>query len=207
MVSCLSTCIFPDETTYPIDESMLHNGPPHDSNFGYAYAKRMLDVSNRAYHAQYGCNFTSVIPTNIFGPDDNFGEGCHFVPSIIKRVIQAKDEGISKIAVPGRGKALRQFIYSRDLGRLMIWTLRHHHTPEPLILSVDPEDEVSIYDVVHMVCRLSDYRGTVEWETDKTDGQLKKTACNRRLKQMVGNLDFTPLEQGIVSPFASPELP
>eukprot|EP00878_Enallax_costatus_P008572 GHUV01008961.1.p1 GENE.GHUV01008961.1~~GHUV01008961.1.p1 ORF type:complete len:192 (+),score=34.97 GHUV01008961.1:194-769(+) len=72
LVSCLSTCVFPDKTTYPIDETMVHNGPPHFSNEGYAYAKRMVDMQNRLYNEQYGCNFTSVIPTNIFGPHDNY---------------------------------------------------------------------------------------------------------------------------------------
>jgi len=72
LVSCLSTCIFPDKTTYPIDETMLHDGAPHSSNEGYAYAKRMIDVLNRCYKDQYGCNFTSIIPTNIYGPNDNF---------------------------------------------------------------------------------------------------------------------------------------
>lgn len=72
VVSCLSTCIFPDKTSYPIDETMIHNGPPHTSNEGYAYAKRMVDVQNRAYAEEYGCKFTSVIPTNVFGPHDNF---------------------------------------------------------------------------------------------------------------------------------------
>lgn len=72
LVSCLSTCIFPDKTTYPIDETMVHNGPPHSSNEGYAYAKRMIDVMNRCYNDEYGCNFTSIIPTNIYGPHDNF---------------------------------------------------------------------------------------------------------------------------------------
>lgn len=72
LVSCLSTCIFPDKTTYPIDETMIHNGPPHDSNRGYAYAKRMIDVLNRCYAEEYGCNYTSIIPTNIYGPHDNY---------------------------------------------------------------------------------------------------------------------------------------
>lgn len=72
LVSCLSTCIFPDKTTYPIDETMVHNGPPHTSNEGYAYAKRMIDVLNRCYNEEYGCNFTSIIPTNIYGPHDNY---------------------------------------------------------------------------------------------------------------------------------------
>ena len=65
LVSCLSTCIFPDKTTYPIDETMVHRGPPHSSNAPYAYAKRMIDVMNQAYRKEYGCNFTSIIPTNV----------------------------------------------------------------------------------------------------------------------------------------------
>ena len=72
VVTCLSTCIFPDKTTYPIDETMIHNGPPHTSNEGYAYAKRMIDVLNRCYYEEYGLKYTSVIPTNVYGPHDNF---------------------------------------------------------------------------------------------------------------------------------------
>ena len=69
---CLLISIFPDKTTYPIDETMVHNGPPHSSNAGYAYAKRMIDVLNVCYNEEYGCNYTSIIPTNIYGPHDNF---------------------------------------------------------------------------------------------------------------------------------------
>ena len=105
VVSCLSTCIFPDKTTYPIDETMIHNGPPHDSNFGYAYAKRMIDIQNRywilisdkassassAYNQQHGCHFTSVIPTNVFGPHDNFHlEDSHVIPGLIHKAYIAK---------------------------------------------------------------------------------------------------------------------
>merc|ERR1712199_40663 len=72
VVSCLSTCIFPDKTSYPIDETMVHNGPPHPSNEGYAYAKRMIDTANRCYHDQHGRMFTPVIPTNIYGRHDNY---------------------------------------------------------------------------------------------------------------------------------------
>merc|ERR1711998_465559 len=94
VVSCLSTCIFPDKTSYPIDETMIHNGPPHPSNEGYAYAKRMIDVQNRCYKEQYGCNFTSVIPTNIFGPHDNFNiEDGHVLPGLIHKCYTAKQTG------------------------------------------------------------------------------------------------------------------
>ncbi|KAF5924806.1 hypothetical protein HPG69_014467 [Diceros bicornis minor] len=93
VVSCLSTCIFPDKTTYPIDETMIHNGPPHSSNFGYSYAKRMIDVQNRAYFQQHGCTFTAVIPTNVFGPHDNFNiEDGHVLPGLIHKVHLAKSE-------------------------------------------------------------------------------------------------------------------
>ncbi|KAL6077343.1 GDP-L-fucose synthase, variant 2 [Balamuthia mandrillaris] len=91
LVSCLSTCIFPDKTSYPITEAMIHNGPPHDSNVGYAYAKRMLDVLNRCYHEQYGCQFTSIVPTNIFGKHDNFNlESSHVIPGLIHKLYLAK---------------------------------------------------------------------------------------------------------------------
>lgn len=71
LISCLSTCVFPDKVTYPLDETKIHSGPPHESNFGYAHAKRMVDVQNHAYKEEFGCNFTSAIPTNVFGPYDN----------------------------------------------------------------------------------------------------------------------------------------
>jgi GDP-L-fucose synthase len=81
VISCLSTCIFPDQTTYPVTEQMVHNGPPHHSNFGYSYSKRMVDVMNRGYKEQYGHTFTSVIPCNVFGPHDNFSlEDGHVIP-------------------------------------------------------------------------------------------------------------------------------
>jgi GDP-L-fucose synthase len=128
----LSTCIFPDKTTYPIDETMLHTGPPHSSNAGYAYAKRMIDVLNRCYNEEYGCQFTSVIPTNIYGPHDNFNlEDSHVIPGLIHKACIAKDAG-TDFVVWGSGTPLRQFIYSNDLAKLMIWTLRSYDVRWPV---------------------------------------------------------------------------
>ncbi|XP_056235210.1 GDP-L-fucose synthase-like [Seriola aureovittata] len=96
VVSCLSTCIFPDKTTYPIDGTMIHNGPPHESNFGYAYAKRMIDVHNRAYLQQHGRCYTAVIPTNVFGPHDNFSiEDGHVLPGLIHKAYIAQSKSHS----------------------------------------------------------------------------------------------------------------
>jgi len=91
VISCLSTCVFPDKVTYPLDENKIHLGLPHESNFGYAHAKRMVDVYNHAYKEEFGCNFTSAIPTNVFGPYDNFDlEDSHVVPGLIHKCYLAK---------------------------------------------------------------------------------------------------------------------
>ncbi|EGD81331.1 GDP-L-fucose synthase [Salpingoeca rosetta] len=196
-VSCLSTCIFPDKTTYPIDETMLHNGPPHDSNFGYSFAKRMVDVFDRAYHEQHGCHFTSVIPTNIYGPHDNFNiQGGHVIPGLIHKVYKAKTQG-EALTCWGSGSPLRQFVFSEDLGRLMVWTLREYPEIDPIILSVGEEDEVSIRDVVHMVARAADFQGDIVFDTTKADGQFKKTANNAKLRKYLPDFKFTPIEEGI----------
>jgi len=197
VVSCLSTCIFPDRTTYPIDETMIHNGPPHASNEGYAYAKRLIDVQNRLYKDQYGCNFTSIIPTNVYGPHDNFSiEGGHVIPGLIHKCYIAKRDG-TPFTIWGTGSPLRQFIFSRDLGALMVWTLRNYHEPDPLILSVGEEDEVSIADVARMVADAMGFEGEVVQDTSKSDGQHKKTASNAKLRGLYPDYTFTPIREGI----------
>uniref|UniRef100_V5GWM7 GDP-L-fucose synthase n=1 Tax=Anoplophora glabripennis TaxID=217634 RepID=V5GWM7_ANOGL len=104
VVSCLSTCIFPDKTQYPIDETMVHNGPPHPSNFGYSYAKRLIDIQNKAYHEQHGCMFTSVVPCNVFGPFDNYNlESSHVVPGLIRKLHDLMEKGGETFTVLGTG--------------------------------------------------------------------------------------------------------
>jgi len=197
LVSCLSTCIFPDKTTYPIDETMIHNGPPHSSNAGYAYAKRMIDVVNRCYHEEYNCNFTSIIPTNIYGPHDNFNiEDGHVIPGLIHKCFLA-EQNKTDFVIWGSGSPLRQFIYSVDLAALTVWTMREYHSIEPIILSVPEEDEVSIAHVAQCVAKSMDFQGNVVFDTGKADGQFKKTACNDKLKSLNPGFQFTPIEEGI----------
>eukprot|EP00936_MAST-01D_sp_MAST-1D-sp1_P000839 g839.t1 len=124
---------------------MVHNGAPHPSNEGYAYAKRMIDVMNRCYSDQFGCEPTSVIPTNNCGPNDNFSiEEDHVTPGLIHKCYLAKERG-EDFSIWGSGTSLRQFIYSEELARPMMWGLREFPVGiEPSILSVGEEDEVSI---------------------------------------------------------------
>ncbi|XP_050299750.1 GDP-L-fucose synthase [Anthonomus grandis grandis] len=198
VVSCLSTCIFPDKTEYPIDETMIHNGPPHPSNFGYSYAKRMIDVMNKAYFEQHGCMFTSVVPCNVFGPHDNYNpESSHVIPGLIKKLFDIIKEGGDTFTVMGTGKPLRQFIYSLDLAKLFIWVLREYNEVEPIILSVDESSEVSIQQLAEELVNAFDFKGKIVFDTTKADGQFKKTASNKKLRKYLPDFQFTEFSQAI----------
>ncbi|CAF1382198.1 unnamed protein product [Adineta ricciae] len=197
VISCLSTCIFPDKTTYPIDETMVHSGPPHDSNFGYSYAKRMIDVLNRGYFVQHGVQYTSIIPTNVYGPNDNFNiEDGHVLPGLIHKCYLAKQNN-TPLIIWGSGKPLRQFIYSYDLAKLYLWVLREYDSIEPIILSVGEEDEVSIKQAADAVVKAMNFTGEIKYDTTRADGQFKKTASNVKLRRYLPDFQFTPFEEAI----------
>uniref|UniRef100_A0A224XTX6 GDP-L-fucose synthase n=1 Tax=Panstrongylus lignarius TaxID=156445 RepID=A0A224XTX6_9HEMI len=199
VVSCLSTCIFPDEVTYPIDETMIHKGPPHPSNFGYSYAKRMLDVLNRGYYEQHGKIYTSVVPCNVFGPYDNFNlQQSHVIPGLIKKLHDVMNKDGDVFTVMGSGKPLRQFIYSLDLAKLIIFVLRTYNEVEPIILSVDEESELSIGEVARQIADAFGFKGRIVFDTTKADGQYKKTASNAKLRCILPkDFKFTPLSVAI----------
>ena len=199
VISCLSTCIFPDKTSYPIDESMLHNGPPHDSNDAYAYAKRMLEIQSKAYQQQYNKNFICIIPTNIYGPYDNYSlEDGHVIPSLIHRCYLNKKNN-EKFVVRGTGKPLRQFIYSEDLAKLILWSLDKYNSKESIILSVNEKDETSIENVARLIARSYDYEDNIIFDDSYSDGQFKKTANNSKLMNLIKEFNFTKIDDGIKS--------
>lgn len=196
IISCLSTCIFPDKVEYPINESALHMGPPHDSNDAYAYAKRMLEVHSKAYR-DAGRDYICVIPTNIYGPNDNFSiENGHVIPSLVHKCYLAKQMGEDFI-VAGSGKPLRQFIYSEDLARLILWAVDGYKEKESIILSPDPGDEVSIKDVALRIAKEFDYEDRVVFNTALADGQFKKTASNEKMRKYLPDYEMVSLGKGI----------
>jgi len=196
-ISCLSTCIFPDNTSYPINEEMLHNGPPHSSNDCYAYAKRMLEVHSMAYNQQYGDDFVCVIPTNIYGPHDNFNlEDAHVIPALIHKCYLAKEAG-EDFVVRGSGTPLRQFIYSEDLAVLIMKVLEDYQENGSIILSVSEEDEVSIKEIALEIAKAFNYEERIVFDSSYSDGQYKKTADNRKLRNLIGDYEFTGISEGI----------
>jgi GDP-L-fucose synthase len=197
VISCLSTCIFPDKTTYPINEEMLHYGAPHHSNDTYAYAKRMLEVQSKAYQEQYGDDFICIIPTNIYGENDNYSlENGHVVPSLIHKCYLAKQTGKSFI-VRGTGKPLRQFIYAKDLADLIMWVLENYKEKDSIILSVGEKDEISIRNIATLIAKNYHYEHMMEFDDYFSDGQFKKTADNSKLMKLYPDFQFTTVETGI----------
>uniref|UniRef100_A0AAZ3R2Z8 GDP-L-fucose synthase n=1 Tax=Oncorhynchus tshawytscha TaxID=74940 RepID=A0AAZ3R2Z8_ONCTS len=176
---------------------LIHNGPPHDSNFGYSHAKRMIDIQNRGYFAQHGRRYTAVIPTNVYGPYDNFNfENGHVLSALMHKTYAAKKEG-TPLQVWGSGTPRRQFIYSLDVARLFLWVLREYDEIDPIILSVGEEEELPIKDAIEMIADALDFKGQIVFDTSKSDGQMKKTASNAKLRRYLPDFTFTPLSEGI----------
>ena len=195
LVCFLSTCVFPDNVSYPLTEDKIHLGEPHFSNYPYAYAKRMADVQIRAYREQYGLNYTSVIPTNIYGPNDNFSlEHGHVMPMLIHKLYLAKKNN-SDFTVWGSGKPLREFIFSKDVARLSEWAVENYNESEPIIFS--PSQEISIIDLVDLLVKEFNFKGKVIFDDTKPDGQFRKPSDNSKLKSYLPDFKFTPIEEGV----------
>ena len=185
LVTFLSTCVFPDNVEYPLTES----------KDAYAYAKRMADIQIRAYKEQYGVNYKSVIPTNIYGPKDNYDiENGHVIPSLIHKCYLAK-ENKTDFSIWGSGTPLREFIFSRDVSKLTEWVLNNYEENEPIILSTS--EEISIKDIVGIIVELMNFKGNVIFDTSKPDGQFRKPSDNSKIKNYLPDFKFTPLYKGL----------
>tara|TARA_R110002110_G_scaffold154069_1_gene347811 strand:- start:151 stop:1080 length:930 start_codon:yes stop_codon:yes gene_type:complete len=198
VISILSTCVYPDSVTYPLTECQFHNGPPHDSNYGYAYAKRMLDVQSRAYRQQYGCNFITAIPNNLFGENDNFDlEDSHVIPAIIRKMHEAKLKN-ENVTLWGDGSPLREFTYSKDLADILVFLLEHYDGTEPI--NVGNTDEISIREVAETIADILEFNGEIRWDITKPKGQFRKPSDNSKLMGLGWREEnYTPLKEGLTN--------
>lgn len=195
LVAFLSTCVFPDQVEYPLTENKIHLGPPHFSNDAYAYAKRMADIQIRAYKEQYDLNYKSVIPSNIYGPNDNYSiTNGHVLPSLIHKCYLAR-ENKTPLTIWGSGKPLREFIFSKDIKKLTEWVLYNYNENEPIILSTS--EEISIGEVVDMIVEIMNFKGDIIFDSSKPDGQFRKPSDNSKIKNYLPNFKFTSIYEGL----------
>lgn len=198
LVSVLSTCIYPDASyaKYPLTEDQIHAGPPPQSNFGYAYAKRMLEVQSQAYRKQFGCNFISVIPNNLYGPNDNYDlNSGHVIPALIRKFYEAKIFGYKSVDVWGSGKPMREFTFARDAAKIILWLSENYDGDEPI--NIGNPEQVSIMDLAYIIAEEIGYDGDRNFDSSKPDGQYQKPSLNEKLKSLGWKGEYTPLREGL----------
>jgi len=194
VVSLLSTCIYPDKTSYPLSANNVHKGEPHDSNFGYAYAKRMLDVHSRALRQQCGCNFITAVPNNLFGENDNFDlHNSHVIPAMIRKIYEAKRDG-TDVTMWGDGSPLREFTYAEDIAQALLFLLEDYNESDPI--NIGNTGEISIKELARTIAHILDFRGKVIWDTDKPNGQHRKPSDNAAFLAL-SNMVYTPLDEAL----------
>lgn len=195
LVCFLSTCVFPDKIDYPLTENKIHLGEPHNSNYPYAYAKRMADIQIRAYREQYGLNYKCVIPTNIYGPNDNFSlsQG-HVIPMLIHKCYLAKENN-TDFVVWGSGKPLREFIHSEDVAKLTEWILNYYDENEPIILTSSKEVEIKY--IAKLIAEAMNFKGNLIFDITKPEGQFRKPSSNEKLRKYLPDFKFKSIEEGI----------
>lgn len=191
VVTISSTCAFPAEANYPLTIEQLDFGVPHYSNHGYAYAKRLLCYQTKMYREVSEKNWISIIPTNLFGPNDNFNvEETHIIPGLIYKAYMAKKTGEDFIIL-GDGSPLRQFIFSEDLAKIILWAIENWKSGTPLI-AVD-ETEYSVKYIAELIAKKFEIpMDKIVFDISKPNGQHRKPA-----KSSIPNFKFTPFEEAI----------
>ncbi|MDX2226053.1 MAG: GDP-L-fucose synthase [Verrucomicrobiae bacterium] len=195
-----SSCIYPKFPRIPIPESELLNGPLEPTNQWYALAKIAGLKMCEAYRKQHGRNFISAMPTNIYGPNDNYDlENSHVLPAFIRRFHEAKSSGTPGITLWGTGSACREFLHSEDLARACIHLMLHYNEAEHV--NVGCGSDLSIRDLASLVASCLGYTGAIHWDPSKPDGTPKKLLDCSRLFALGWKPQIT-LREGILLAYA-----
>ena len=189
-------CVYPKFTPVPFKEGDLWNGYPEETNAPYGLAKKMLLVQAQAYRQQYGFNAIYLLPVNLYGPRDNFDpKSSHVIPALIKKVADAKKEGKNFIEVWGTGKATREFLYVEDAAEGIILATEKYDKLEPVNLGSGME--ISIKDLVELICRLMNFKGEIKWDTAKPDGQPRRMLDVSKSEKEFGFKAKTDFKKGL----------
>lgn len=194
-----SSCIYPKLAPQPMKEEYLLTGPLEPSNEWYAVAKIAGIKLAQAYHKQYGFQAISLMPTNLYGPGDNFDlESSHVVPALIRKVHQARVSRAPELVVWGTGKPRREFLHVDDLADAAVFLMLNYHQPE--IINVGVGTDVSIRELAELICRVTGYQGRLVFDASKPDGTPQKLLDVSRLQAMGWHARIG-LEQGIAATY------
>ena len=190
-----SSCIYPRNAKQPIKEEYLLSGTLEETNSAYAIAKIAGIEMVRAYRKEYGRNWISLMPTNIYGPKDNFNvDSSHVVPALIRKFINARQEDKSEVTLWGTGSPLREFLFSDDLASAIHFAMKNYDGDEHL--NVGTGQEISIADLARLIAEEVKYNGVIKWDSSKPDGTPRKLLDSSKLNKL-GWMPSTTLRDGI----------
>jgi GDP-L-fucose synthase len=195
-VSIGTVCAYPKFATVPFREEELWNGYPEETNAPYGLAKKMLLVQGQAYRQQYGFNSIHLLPVNLYGPGDNFDPGSsHVIPALIKKCVDAVQNGEHVLPVWGTGSASREFLYVDDAAEGIVLAAERYDGDEPVNLGVGRE--ITIRELVELIARLTGFTGEIRWDTTKPDGQPRRALDTSRARDWFGFQATTSFEDGL----------
>lgn len=190
-----STCIYPKENPQPINESRFMAGPLEETNKGYAVAKGTGVVACQLYRQQYGINAIAAMPTNMYGPNDNYNlESSHFFAAMIKKLVLAKTENIIPVFW-GTGKPRREALYVDDCADALIFLMENYDKPD--IVNIGTGFDYSIKEYIDITSSILDYKGEINWDTSKPDGMYEKRTDISYLKTIMPDFNPRSFEEGV----------
>jgi GDP-L-fucose synthase len=189
-------CAYPKFTPVPFREDDLWGGYPEETNAPYGLAKKMLLVQAQAYRQQFGFNAIYLLPTNLYGPGDNFDpKSSHVIPALIRKCLEAIDRGDAAIDVWGTGKATREFLFARDCAEGIVAALEHYNGSEPVNLGSG--EEISIADLVHLIGDVTGFQGEIRFDPSQPDGQPRRKVDAARALAEFGWKSRTSFRDGL----------
>lgn len=191
-----TVCSYPKFCPVPFSEEHLWDGYPEETNAPYGLAKKMLLVQAQAYHAEYGSRSAFVMPTNLYGPGDNFDdETSHVIPAIIRRCIEAQEAGKDEIVLWGTGEPTREFLHVDDAAEGIVLALEHLEEPEPVNLG--SATEIAIRDLAELIARLTGFEGRFVWDHSNPDGQPRRAVDGSKARRLLGWSPRVELTEGL----------
>jgi GDP-L-fucose synthase len=191
-----TVCSYPKHTSVPFVEEDLWNGYPEETNAPYGLAKKMLLVQAQAYHDEFGFESAFVIPTNLYGPGDNFDyETSHVIPAIIRKCVDAQEAGADDVILWGSGRPTREFLYVDDAAEGIVLALEHLDDPVPINLG--SATEISIRDLAQRIAGIVGFKGRFVWDEANPDGQPRRAVDGSKARERLGWSPRVDLEEGL----------
>lgn len=195
-VSIGTVCEYPKYPPLPFKETSLWDGYPDEATSSYGLAKKMLIVGGYAYKNQYDFNAIHLLPVNLYGPGDNFDKASsHVIPSLIRKIIEARELNKPSVEVWGTGHATREFLYVQDAASAIVLATEHYDDVEPV--NIGSGQEITIRATAELIMKITGYKGTIRWNTAKPDGQPRRQMDTTRAMKQFGFRAQTAFKDGL----------